>query len=145
MTLTVLLECHLPLEGVLLINRDWTRDDLATKRAHAGIWVIKVIVSSDAYDEEKDEYVDDYTLGYLRPDGTISKTYDDNCMLNYRQCQDLIDKYARYPDGPAKASFEKKLIQQYKITDKQASIYLSPGTVKEGKFHLFNMKSEHVL
>jgi hypothetical protein len=126
-------------------NRDWTRDDLETKRARAGIWVIKVIVSSDAYDEEKDEYVDDYTLGYLKPDGTVSKTYDDKSMLNYRQCQELIDKYARYPDGPAKPSFEKKLLQQYKITDKQASIFLSPGTVKEGKFHLFNSPHGHEL
>jgi len=123
-------------------NRDWTRDDLEAKRAHAGIWAIKLTVSTDAYDEEKDEYVDDYTLGYLRPDGTVAKTYTNDCMLNYRQCQDLIDKYARYKDGPAKPGFEKALKQKFKIKDKQATIFLSPGTIKRGKFHLFNLEDD---
>ena len=123
-------------------DRDWKRDDLYTKRSNAGIWFIKVIVSTDSYDEEKDEYIDDYALGYLRPDGTISKTYNDSCMLNYSQCQDMLDKYARRPDGPAKPSFEKKLLQQYKITDKLASIYLLSGTVKKGNLYLRNLEIE---
>jgi len=114
-------------------------DSVWRKKINAGIWAIKLVVSTDAYDEEKDEYVDDYTLGYLKPDGTVAKTYGNDCMLNYRQCQDLMDKYARYNDGPAKPGFEKALKQKFKITDKKATIFLSPGTIKRGKFHLFNM------
>lgn len=122
------------------LNKIPSRDSVWQKKMNAGIWAIKLTVSTDAYDEEKDEYVDDYTLGYLKPDGTVAKTYGNDCMLNYRQCQDLIDKYARYKDGPAKPGFEKALKQKFKITDKQATIFLSPGTIKRGKFYLFNME-----
>ena len=124
------------------LNKIPGRDSVWQKKLNAGIWAIKLTVSTDAYDEEKDEYVDDYTLGYLRPDGTVAKTYTNDCMLNYRQCQDLIDKYARYKDGPAKPGFEKALKQKFKIKDKQATIFLSPGTIKRGKFHLFNLEDD---
>jgi hypothetical protein len=116
-----------------------SRDSVWQKKINAGVWAIKLVVSTDSYDEDNDKYIEDYTLGYLKLDGTVAKTYGQDCMLNYSQCQDLMDKYARYKDGPAKPAFEKTWKQKFGITDKRASIYLSPGTVKHGKLHLFNI------
>lgn len=98
---------------------------LMSKINRSGIFAIKVIASSD----------EDRTLGYLRNDGTVSRKFNDDCMLSYDACWDFDETYTVFHGDQVKPRYEKAWKEQFKITDKKTSIFLKIGVIKNGKFY----------
>lgn len=113
-------------------------DSLNDKTWNTGVWVIRV--TTCPLDEDHVDAVDEELLGYIMADGNVTKKLNDNCLLNYEQCEKLAAHYTEY-DGSifANKKYDKYFKQKFHITDKDMYIIIRTGTIIDGKFHYSNL------
>lgn len=95
------------------------------------VWCIKIIAAADDKDDK--------FIGYLLPNGTVKEKFSDECMMNYNKCCAVRDKFAT--EGEEMISNKSRLgilLRQWTQLDKEWTFYLTPGTLKNGKFYEFN-------
>ena len=113
-------------------------DNLNDKTWNTGVWVIRI--AACPLDEEHVDAVDEQLLGYITADGNVTKKLNDDCLLNYVQCEKLAARYTEY-DGSifANNKYQKYFKQKFHITDKDIYIIIRTGTIIDGKFHYDNL------
>ena len=113
-------------------------DNLNDKTWNTGVWVIRI--TACPLDDTHMDAADEELLGYIMADGNVTKKLNDNCLLNYVQCEKLAAHYTEYEGSIfPNNKYKKYFRQKFHITDEDMEIIIRTGTIINGKFHYENL------